>query len=105
MPAAINTAALFYHQFEQSLDLTKYTPLPCTIVKVFPGGSRVSVAVENPAQIKQTPMSAWATNHVPFVDTGELPPATGPFVTAVGYTKPTTGGTPSSEGGESPAGA
>jgi len=119
MPAAINTAAKFYPQFTApalSLDETGETvvnvqPLPCTIVKVLTGGSRVSVAVENPAQAKQTPSGAFATNNVPFVDAGEAPPATGPFVTATDYVVPADGtthaanGTPSSEGGQSQAGA
>jgi hypothetical protein len=119
MPAVINTAAKFYPQFTApalSLDssgntVTNVQPLPCTIVKVLTGGSRVSVAIENPAQTKQTPSGAWSTNNVPYVDTGMAPPASGPFVTAAGYVVPADGtthaadGTPSSEGGESEGGA
>jgi hypothetical protein len=119
MPAANNTAAQYFPQFTSpalGLDgtgatVTNIAPLPCTIVKVLTGGSRVNVAIKNPAQTKQTPSGAWATNNVPFVDAGEAPPATGPFVTAVGYAVPADGtthaanGTPSSEGGEAQAGA
>jgi hypothetical protein len=119
MPAVNNTAAKFYPQHTApalGLDgsgntVVNIAALPCTIIKVLTGGSRVSVAVENPAQAKQTPSGAWATNNVPFVDAGEAPPATGPFVTAVGYVVPADGtthaanGTPSSEGGEAQAGA
>jgi hypothetical protein len=119
MPAVNNTAAHYFPQFTAAAltvdgsgnTVTNVAPLPCTIVKVFPGGSRVSVAVENPAQIKQTPSSAYAVNHVPYVAAGEAPPAEGPFVAPVGYTVPVDGtthlpnGTPSSEGGESQAGA
>lgn len=101
MPAVINTAAQYFPQFTApalSVDgsgntVTNVAPLPCTIVKVWTGGSRVSVAVENPAQAKQTPSGAWATNNIPFVDTGEAPPASGPFVTAVGYEVPVDGTT------------
>ena len=120
MPAAINTAAKFYPQFtapalstdsETGDTIVNVQPLPCTIVKVLTGGSRVNVAIENPAQTKQTPSGAWATNNVPFVDAGEAPPAVGPFVTATNYVVPVDGttkapdGTASSEGGQSQAGA
>lgn len=119
MPAVKDTAAQFFPQHTSpalGLDgtgatVTHVAPLPCTIVKVLTGGSRVSVAVENPAQTKQTPSGAFSTNNVPFVDAGEAPPATGPFVTAVGYEVPADGtthladGTPSSQGGASQAGA
>ncbi|BDD79654.1 hypothetical protein [Burkholderia phage FLC9] len=119
MPAVVNTAAKYYPQHNlpalgvdgTGATTTTIAPLPCTIVKVLTGGSRVNVAVENPAQTKQTPQGAFSMTNVPFVDTGEAPPATGPFVTATGYAVPVDGtshlpnGTPSSSEGESNAGA
>jgi hypothetical protein len=88
MPAVINTAAKFWQQFEQAIDTTTATALPCTIVKVMTGGSRVNVAVEQPTQSHQTPQGAWVENNVPFVETGVAPPASGFFVTASNYAPP-----------------
>jgi hypothetical protein len=113
MTVAINTAAQFFPQHTVAAlglngtggTVTNVQPLHCTVVKVLTGGSRVNVAIENPAQAPQTPSSAWVENNVPFVATGEAPPTTGPFVTAVGYVVPADAtthladGTPSSQGG------
>lgn len=110
MTVAVNSAAKFYPQHTSpalALDgtgatVTKVQPLNCTVIKVLTGGSRVNVAIVNPAQAAQTPSNAWGENNVPFVATGEAPPVSGPFVTAAGYVVPADGtthladGTPSS---------
>lgn len=101
MTVAVNTAAKFYPQHTSpalavdgtGATVTNVQPLNCTVVKVLTGGSRVNVAIVNPAQAAQTPSNAWAENNVPFVAAGEAPPATGPFVTAAGYTVPVDGTT------------
>lgn len=96
MPAAINTAANFWQQHTSAVNTATGTPLPCTITGVLTGGSRVNVTVENAAQAPSTPMAAWVERNIPYVDTGEIQPASGPFVAATGYVVPTTGGIPAS---------
>lgn len=86
MPAVINTAALFYQQFNTTLDLTEYVPLPAMIVGLQADGNRVDVVVDKVVGKPQTPDGDWRESHVPFVADGVIPPATGPFVTDTAYT-------------------
>lgn len=119
MPAAKDTAAQFFHQTKSpalsvngaGATVTNIAPLPCTITEVLTGGSRVNVVIENGAQAKQSPAGVWSERNVPYVAAGQVPPASGPFVTAVGYAIPVDGtthlpnGTQPSQGGAEEAGA
>lgn len=104
MPAAINTAAAFYQQFDDALDLSTYVPLTALITGIQAEGHRVDVVVYKAGSIPQTPDGEWRVDHVPYVDTGATPPTSGPFVTEAGWTPPAPPSPPDDGGDDSGGG-
>jgi hypothetical protein len=88
MTVAVNSAALFFQQFNHVPDNSPSEGLKATVVGVYDGGLRVDVVVRKPATVPQTPDSIWTERAVPFVADGATPPATGFFVTPTDFTFP-----------------
>jgi hypothetical protein len=89
MTATVNTAALFWQQFDIPAidDTPQIEPLPCTIFNVIPTGYMVDVFVRDTANgPAQTPNQIWTERNVLWVDIGDLPPASGYFVTPTNWT-------------------